>query len=341
MIKETRKTIIGGFVAGAVALGIAGVLIFGSGDFFKETNTYVLYFKDSVKGLKIGAPVLFRGVEIGKVTQIILNLNAKDLSVEIPVLMEENPSAWNLVGESDMGVAEAIEMMTKQGIRASLEMQSLVTGLYVIQLDYHPDEPAVFRATDTTYPEIPTIETGISKFSKKLQDLPIEELFEKLTSLINSADKIVNTDASRAIPGNINAAIQDARKLMGEVNGMVSPLGTSYIHLADNAEKSVTKMTRDISDTAKAYKTLALDLDKQVDPLAAEIRKTAESLRHGVVTAQSTLESAKALISNDSPVFIELTKTLKELSSAARSIRVWADYLERHPEALIKGKGRR
>jgi paraquat-inducible protein B len=341
MIKETRKTIIGGFVAGAVALSIAGILIFGSGDFFKKTNTYVLYFENSVRGLKIGAPVLFRGVEIGKVTQITLHADTEKMFVKIPVLIETDPNQWKIVSASPMEDYKGTELLIEQGMRASLEMQSLVTGLYVIELNFHEKKPAVFRATNTTYPEIPTIQTGLSKFSGKLENLPLDELEDKLMLLITGAVRIVDSQETRDLIPNLNTAILAARKLIADVDDQVAPLSTSYIQLADNADKTVTAVSSEISGTAKAYKTLAQDLDKQVDPLVAQIRMTAESIRGGVETAQSTLEAAKGVISDDSPVFVELKKTLKELSAAARSIRIWADYLERHPEALIKGKGRR
>lgn len=341
MIKETRKTIIGGFVAGAVALGIAGILIFGSGDFFKKTNTWVLYFEDSVKGLKIGAPVLFRGVEVGKVTQITLNANLDTMSILIPVLIETDLERWDIEGETSLGPDQGTQMLIDKGMRASLQMQSLVTGLYVIELNYHEEEPVVYRATNNQYVEIPTVQAGMTKLSDKLENLPIDELVEKLTSMLSGAERIVNSREARQVVPNLNTTILEARKMIGNVDAQVEPLSTSYVRLAENADKAVTTVSSQVNDTAQAYKTLAVDLNKQVGPLADQVRMTAESLRHGVATAEATLEAAKGLISNDSPVFIELTKTLKELSAAARSIRVWADYLERHPEALIQGKGRR
>ncbi|MFV9646304.1 MAG: MlaD family protein, partial [Desulfobacterales bacterium] len=85
MSKKASKTAIGGFVVGALALIVVGVLIFGSGKFLTKTQTYVMYFEGSVRGLNVGAPIVFRGVKIGSVTRIQLVANTDDLSFQIPV----------------------------------------------------------------------------------------------------------------------------------------------------------------------------------------------------------------------------------------------------------------
>jgi len=119
-----------------------------------------------------------------------------------------------------------------------------------------------------------------------------------------------------------------AQPLLMEISTTVN----EYKKLAEDVDKQVGPLASD-------YRKLAQDLQHQIDALVADIRLTSQATREGVKMAESTLKSAKGLMSNDSPVFMELTKTLKEFSAAARSIRVWADYLERHPEALISGKG--
>lgn len=340
-MKQTNTSVIGGFVVGALALAITGILIFGSGNFFKKTDTYVLFFEDSVKGLTVGAPVFFRGVEIGMVKQITLQADSENISILIPVKIQTDPSRWKIIHGKKIKSSRGMELLIKKGIRASLELQSLVTGKYVVELEFHPDTPAVFRGKDTKFMEVPTIQTGFSKLSKTLENLPVKLLFEKLTSAASGVDNIVNSKDTQAIAPAIHKTLENVQTLVEHLDTRVDPLSSSYITLAKNADQTITTVGKDIDNTVKDYQKLALDLDKQIVPLVAQIRMTAESIREGVKTADSTLESVKAFISNDSPVVIDLEKTLKELSSAARSIRVWADYLERHPEALIRGKGSR
>ena len=75
MAKQANRMMIGGFVVLAVIIMAASLVVFGSGKFFKKTNKYVMYFDESVKGLSVGAPVLFQGVQIGSVTSIILQVD--------------------------------------------------------------------------------------------------------------------------------------------------------------------------------------------------------------------------------------------------------------------------
>src|ERR687892_2432980 len=88
MSKQASPTLIGAFVIGAIALVVAGLLVFGSGTFFADRLTWVTYFPGSVKGLRVGAPVNFRGVRIGEVTGIQVLYDENDGSMVIPVVME-------------------------------------------------------------------------------------------------------------------------------------------------------------------------------------------------------------------------------------------------------------
>jgi len=72
MAKQANKTMIGLFVLGAIVLLVAGLVTLGSGRYFKETHRYVTFFDGSVKGLAVGAPVMFRGVSIGKVVDFAM-----------------------------------------------------------------------------------------------------------------------------------------------------------------------------------------------------------------------------------------------------------------------------
>ena len=77
MIRKVNKTVIGIFVVGALVLLMIAIVVFGSGELFKRTNKFILYFDGSVKGLSIGAPVTFRGVNIGTVKDISLIYDSK------------------------------------------------------------------------------------------------------------------------------------------------------------------------------------------------------------------------------------------------------------------------
>ncbi len=164
MSRQPNKTLIGAFVVGAVALAVAGLFIFSSGKFLKETRTFVLYFDGSLKGLDVGAPVNFKGIKIGSVTDIKVELESEDFSdIRIPVLVEIDPDMikessallkkqdyqqWRERREAMQKAGKVIKSMIDRGLRAQLISQSMVTGKLMIQLDFYPDKPARFVAAD-------------------------------------------------------------------------------------------------------------------------------------------------------------------------------------------------
>ena len=183
MSHKANKTLIGVFVVGAVALAVISVLIFGSGRFFTERLTYVCYFQGSVKGLNVGAPVVFRGVRVGTISDISIESNIETLSIKIPVYIELEPKRFGQTGPSKDPKAN-LERLIKAGLRAQLELQSLVTGQLMIELDFHPHTPAKMVGNDTGYPEIPTIPSGMEELAKTIEKLPLDQLANKLTAAI-------------------------------------------------------------------------------------------------------------------------------------------------------------
>ena len=97
MSKQASPTLIGAFVVGAIALVVVGLLVFGGGRFFADRVTWVTYFPGSVKGLRVGAPVNFRGVRIGEVTRIQVLYDEKDGSMLIPVVMQVLPEQITVI----------------------------------------------------------------------------------------------------------------------------------------------------------------------------------------------------------------------------------------------------
>jgi paraquat-inducible protein B len=320
MSKQANKTLIGGFVVGAVVLVIAGVLIFGSGRLFTKLDKYVLYFKGSVKGLNIGSPVMFRGVKIGSVTDILLQFNAEDLSIRIPVVIEVDPERFiseDNVRKSSKGY---LKLLIDKGLRAQLQMQSMVTGQLMINLDFHPDKPAELVGIRNRLPEIPTIPSGLEEFTRKLGRLPIEELFSKMVKAIEGIEKIVNSPELIGSLGSLDRALQDIHLLLEDIDRQFTPLSTSIIDTADAARSALEQFER----------TIAMEEGTPAE-IASELKDTLASTRE-------TMEAVRGVTAEDSESVYELNNALKELAAAARSIRFMADYIERHPEALIRGK---
>jgi paraquat-inducible protein B len=329
MSKQANKTVIGIFVVGAIALVVVAVLILGSGKFFKQTLKAVCYFEGSVGGLNIGAPVVFRGVKIGSVTDVILRFETTKLSFVIPVYIEIEPDKFAVVGVRPSQLGQNLKTLIDRGLRASLEMQSIVTGQMQVGLDFQPDKPAKFAEfrIDTTTPEIPTIPTPMQELAKKIQKLPIDEIFEKLSSTLSKIDNLVGSPEIVEAIRSVNLALTDVRKLVQNVDNRVGPLASSI----EGTVNDYGKLARDASNKID---TLSLGLSDTIK----EIQKAVSSIEKTLGEAQLTLAQARQTLSEDSTLSYEITETLDELQKGARSIRLLADDLKRRPESAIWGK---
>ena len=165
MSKKANPTLIGAFVVGAIVLVIGAVTILGSGRLFRKTYEFVLYFEGSVSGLREGAPVKYKGVEIGSITKILLQLDEGAEVNRIPVIikLDADKISGRGVGGSladPAGLKAAID----RGLRGQLQTESIVTGVLFVALDLFPDSPAKFvQPPGSRYPEIPTIPTTLQK----------------------------------------------------------------------------------------------------------------------------------------------------------------------------------
>jgi paraquat-inducible protein B len=273
--------------------------------------------------------VVFRGVKIGSVTDVILRVDFTKLTFTIPVYIEIEPDRFRVIGVGPKRLGENLKTFIDRGLRATLEMQSIVTGQMQVGLDYYPDKPAKFAEFkhDTKTPEIPTIPTPMQELAKKIQKLPIDEIFEKLSSTLSEINKLVGSPEIREAIRSVNLALADVRKLVQNMDSRIEPLASSiggavddYAKLARNADSKIDTLSLGLADAIK-----------ELQGAVSGVEKTLEQ-------AQLTLAEAKKTLSEDSTLQYEITVTLQELQKGARSIRLLADDLKKRPESAIWGK---
>lgn len=322
MSKPVSKTLIGVFVVGALALAVAAVMVFGSGKFLTKTSRTVMYFEGSVKGLNIGAPVMFRGVKVGSVTNVELIFDPDKLSFLIPVYVDLDTSKVQTTGKTG-DKYNYLEPLVEKGLRAQLESQSFVTGQLMINLDFFPGTPVKVVGLDKRYPEIPTIPSTLEQLSKDIQNLPWKELFESAHAAVKGIDTLVNSPAMGSTVKNMDKTLREATVILQsigqEMDGILASVkeGTEFVRAA--AEK----------------------VDKSFEGdrgIPSQVQKTLEAAQKSLVKAEQTLNTVQEIASENSVLAVEAGQTLGEVTKSARSLRVLADYLERHPEALIRGK---
>jgi len=229
----------------------------------KNPQTYVLAFRQSVRGLAPGAPVEFRGIPIGQVEDVHAVADTKNLDFRILVTISVDPQRLGVkihgpgagAGERSAAHRQMIEALMADGLRAQLRTGNLLTGSLYVSLDFFPDAPP--------------FKVDWSQSPVRLATIPskLEGIDENVASIIKKLDAV------------------------------------------------------------------------QYQEIGGDLRKTLAGIDRTLASTNRALDAADKLIGPDSGLDQELANTLHEVKGAARSIRSLADYLERHPESLIKGKG--
>ena len=242
-----------------------------------DPQTYLLVFRQSVRGLTVGAPVQMAGVAIGEVTQISPQMDANTMEFDVPVTVSIDPLRYGVrflnapVGESRVATRKKLmDTLVSRGLRARLKTGSLVSGALYVALDNVPNSTPVALDWTQNPVQLPTLSGQM------------EALEDNVASLLKNIDK----------------AVTNADKLLASANQLVEPNS----------------------------------------PLITNLNQTIASARGTLTNADKLLQNASQFIEPNSVMEVELNNLLLQGGDAARSLRVLMDYLERHPEALIRGK---
>jgi paraquat-inducible protein B len=336
MAKRVSSTAIGAFVL--ASLGLAGVaaVILGSGKLLQKPHDYICMFQGGLNGLKVGAAVKVRGVQIGVVKQISLRLHEgqgdlRQVSIArlpMPVILELDEREFRSKGGRGTTFQQAeIDKLIREGLRAQLNMESLLTGLLYVDLDFHPHTPVHLYVEPGSgpYPEIPTIPTQLEQIQQdatkalaKIGEVDFKKLIDSITDAGLSVKQLAGDPELHQAIASINRIVGDP-----DLKHAVDQLDVTLV----NVNKAVISVKNTIDRTGT-----------KVDPLIASFQKTSGDLQTALAQARSTLASAQLILSPGSPMTHKLDATLGELTDASRSIHDLADYLQRNPSALIRGK---
>ena len=257
---------------------------------YTDRIPYVVYFDGSVRGLRAGAPVEFRGMRIGSVTDVTLEIDPVEEAVRIPVTLGIEPQRISVTSGETASTEPYVMMaaLVERGLRAQLKSGNLLTGELLIDLDFHPDSARATLDMSGHYPQIPSVPTQL------------EVLTASVTGLLNRM-------AGLPLP----ELVDDLRRTIQSVEALA-------------ASPDTTGTLAALTASAQSMQSLVATLERRVGPLLDQ--------------AGTTLASTDALVGPNSQLRYDTADLMRELTSAARSIRLFADYLERHPEALLRGK---
>jgi paraquat-inducible protein B len=302
--RRANPAIIGAFVLGAVAIAVAAALILGSGQLFKESTRWVIYFDSSVMGLDVGAPVIFRGVTVGSVVEIQAYMDPTKKTFETPVYIElvRGTVRSPVQPHSIDSVALLKRWVKDDGLRAQLKSQSLITGKLYVDLDFHPDTPVAFVGLDPDVPEIPPIPTqmeeierGLHRAMDRFSNLPLEEIADNLNGVLAGLKERIDDPKVASAIASLDSVLSELRTLLAKLDG-------SY------------------------------------GQLDADMRETLDQARNTLASIEKAAEEARGMVESGSPLQYQLITTLEEVTATVRSLRVLGESISADPNQLIFGR---
>jgi len=319
--RRANPTLIGGFVLGGALLAVGAVVVFGSGRLFRDSQTFISFFEGSVSGLDVGAPVRFRGIDVGSVQDVLLDLpnvgrSGRDLRIAV-VYDLDRQSLESRGASARLEDPFDIDTLLALGVRAELSTESLVTGRKYIALDLDPDRPIRLEPVlGAPYPEIPTVTTGLERIEEEAYRLIAQLGAVRFDTLVTVATQALRRVGDLAGSPELAEAIAGLPETISRLDATITDLRALLVRV----DSTLTPVSEGVQRTAsQATATL-----EQLDATLANV---------GVV-----LDGVGGVLEPDSPVFVQFERAMSDLSGASRALRDLADYLDRNPSALIRGR---
>jgi paraquat-inducible protein B len=332
MSQKASPTLIGIFTLVGLILAGASVVLFGAGKLFARSHEVLLYFEKSANGLLVGSDVRFGGVRIGRVKSMSVLVDRSANRKIIPVVVELAEKDLRSIssdegGGIDFSTFEGVEKAVREGLRAGMKQQSLVTGQLYIEFDIVPGTPGfVFASREKPeHPVIPTIGTemdeliaGISDGIQKFNALKLDTVIKELRDVLFSANQRLSEMNIRSINDNLVGITGDIRRI------------TSDDKLADAVDK--------LNEALRQIDELAGKANEGFDPLLADLNAIITRADEGITRIDEAARELAALSNPRSPVLLRLQTVLQETERASRALKELSNDLKRDPKAIISGK---
>jgi paraquat-inducible protein B len=308
---DKKPLLVGAFVLGGLVLGVSAILLFGGMQVFVRTVRIMSVFSGSVSGLTVGSPVTFRGVTIGKVQGMQVQLDETNHTGVIPVYMDLEPDrvAWTHGHRND---AASLREAINAGLRAQLRSQSLVTGQLSVDLDFYPGTPMVLTHLSNSSFEVPSMPSDMQNLKDEVRDLNLRDLADKA-----------------------RLAFASVQRLLDDASGRIGPL-------ADGLQSTLTT-ARNTMLAVQVNSARTLDnIDKVAVEGRGQLATNGRDLDQLLRTAQATAAHADKLVislndltSPRSPLRDDLQSSARDLAASAGSLRTFTRDLQRNPAGTL------
>lgn len=332
MSKKANSTLIGLFtLVGFLIVGAALVML-GAGKLFEETHKVLLYFDKSVNGLQVGSDVRFGGVHIGNVSSINVLIDTKENRKIIPVVVElTEKELTNIAGGSagalDFSSKEGVEQAVRQGLRAGMKQQSLVTGQLYVEFDMKPEvDGFVYDAAGREeYPVVPTTPTeidalisGITEGLQKISEMELGSLIGEVRDVLKSTEQKISQLDLKEMNENLTEITRDVKDFTSD-------------------ERLATAL-KNLTETLKEIRELSEKANKNLDPVLADIRGAAENTKKSLEKINAAAEELSKVADPRSPLLLEFQNLLHDTEKASRQLQELGNDLKRNPSSLLRGK---
>jgi paraquat-inducible protein B len=215
---------------------------------------------------------------------------------------------------------EQIEILIEAGMRAQLELQSVLTAKLSVALGLHPDTEIVLTGLNKKYPEMPTIPTVLENLAEHLKKLKLEEMVTDVRNAVAGVERLVNSPELTESVNSLNQALKDFGKMARSVDSQVDPLSSS------------------IQETLGDTRKLVRNVDNQLETVVYNLNDALGTAKAALEQTKETLASYEGILAEESPLNYQLNEALKQVGEAANSISVLTEYLGRHPGSVLRGK---
>lgn len=318
MSRSANPVAVGAFVVGTIVLALLLAIFFGGGHWLSSRERFVLIYDTSIKGLNVGAPVTIKGVKIGEVVDIKAHMYENSLSILNSVVIEVDPDALEREGSSNG--AELMDELVKRGLRAQLRLQSLLTALLYVDVDFHPDKPAQYKDVKTRYKQLPTTPTDLEQLTRDLEAIDINKLGENFQQIVDGVNELINDKALQHLVQDMSDTLASVRAAADQLKLQSQAFGDRTAPLLADGQQTLQQ------------------LNSALPQLTTDLQQTLVALRQASESLQKTTANTTYLTSEDSPLIYRIDRAADSVNKAAEQVHRLTDALERQPESLIYGK---
>lgn len=324
---------VGLFLVLGIALLVSAVVFVLGGQLFTAREAVQMRFPGSVYGLKVGSPVVFRGVDIGTVTSLGLGHGSEAGDIEIPVIAMLDRNAVMQLGPARPDAVDVINALISEGLSAKLASQSLLTGQLYVDLDLRPTQvkpgPATARMDDAV-PDIPTLPSTTQALQAQLEGVDLNATLKDVAAVAKAAREIMQDPQIKATLENAAKLSVDLRTLAQNLQSELKPIAATAQTALAQAGTAAGALEEAASRIAQVAQRLDATLAPDA-PLMQSVQNTAEELSQTATSLRDTVGGDGELINN-------LNRAAIDVARAARQMGDLAELLERQPNALLRGR---